>query len=68
MRKTTANRLLKAITDNLVSVTSAVVNHDESGSPDRVLSHQKHKHRGVRRNAVASPRKIWRTNEYEKTL
>ena len=31
MRKTTANRLLKAITDNLVSVTSAVVNHDESG-------------------------------------
>lgn len=31
MRKTTANRLLKVITDNLVSVTSAVVNHDESG-------------------------------------
>ena len=29
MRKTNANRLLKAITDNLVSVTSAVVNHDE---------------------------------------
>lgn len=29
MRKITANRLLKAITDNLVSVTSAVVNHDE---------------------------------------
>lgn len=29
MRKTTANRLLKAITDNVVSVTSAVVNHDE---------------------------------------
>lgn len=29
MRKTTANKLLKAITDNLVSVTSAVVNHDE---------------------------------------
>lgn len=29
MRKTTANRLFKAITDNLVSVTSAVVNHDE---------------------------------------
>lgn len=29
MRRTTANRLLKAITDNLVSVTSAVVNHDE---------------------------------------
>ena len=29
MRKTTANRLLKAITGNLVSVTSAVVNHDE---------------------------------------
>ncbi len=28
-RRTTANRLLKAITDNLVSVTSAVVNHDE---------------------------------------
>lgn len=31
MRKTTANRLFKAITDNLVSVTSAVVNHDETG-------------------------------------
>lgn len=31
MRKTTANRLLTAITDNLVSVTSAVVNHDETG-------------------------------------
>ena len=31
MRKTTANRLLKAITDNLVSVISAIVNHDESG-------------------------------------
>lgn len=31
MRKTTANRLLKAITDNLVSVTSAVVNYDERG-------------------------------------
>lgn len=31
MRKTNANRLLKAITDNLVSVTSAVVNHDKSG-------------------------------------
>ena len=30
MRKTTANRLLKAITDNLVSVKSAVVNHDET--------------------------------------
>lgn len=29
MRKTTANKLLTAITDNLVSVTSAVVNHDE---------------------------------------
>ncbi|NSC35221.1 hypothetical protein DWZ31_18405 [Roseburia intestinalis] len=29
MRKTNANRLLKAITNNLVSVTSAVVNHDE---------------------------------------
>ena len=29
MRRTTANRLLTAITDNLVSVTSAVVNHDE---------------------------------------
>lgn len=28
-RRTTANRLLKAITDNLVSVTSAVVNHDK---------------------------------------
>ncbi len=31
MRKTTANRLLKVITDNLVSVTSAIVNHDETG-------------------------------------
>lgn len=31
MRKTTASRLLKAITDNLVSVTSTVVNHDETG-------------------------------------
>lgn len=31
MRKTNANRLLKAITDNLVSVTSAVVNYDERG-------------------------------------
>lgn len=31
MRKTTANRLFKAIKDNLVSVTSAVVNHDETG-------------------------------------
>ena len=30
-RRTTANRLLKAITDNLVSVTSAVVNYDERG-------------------------------------
>ena len=29
MRKTNANKLLKAITDNLVSVTSTVVNHDE---------------------------------------
>lgn len=29
MRRATANRLLKVITDNLVSVTSAVVNHDE---------------------------------------
>ena len=29
MRKTNANRLFKAITNNLVSVTSAVVNHDE---------------------------------------
>ena len=29
MRKTTASKLLTAITDNLVSVTSAVVNHDE---------------------------------------
>lgn len=28
-RRTTASRLLKAITDNLISVTSAVVNHDE---------------------------------------
>ncbi len=33
MRKTTANKLLKAITDNLVSVTSAVVNHDEGIEP-----------------------------------
>lgn len=32
MRKTTANKLLKAITDNLVSVTSAVVNYDDRGS------------------------------------
>ena len=32
MRKTTANKLLKAITDNLVSVTSAVVNHDDKGA------------------------------------
>lgn len=31
MRKTTASRLLKAITDNLVSVTSTVVNYDETG-------------------------------------
>ena len=31
MRRSTANRLLKAITDNLVSVTSAVVNYDERG-------------------------------------
>ena len=29
MRKTTANRLFKAITDNLVSVASVVVNHDK---------------------------------------
>ena len=29
MRRTTGSRLQKAITDNLVSVTSAVVNHDE---------------------------------------
>lgn len=29
MRRTTANRLQKVIADNLVSVTSAVVNHDE---------------------------------------
>lgn len=29
MRRTNASRLFKAITDNLVSVTSAVVNHDE---------------------------------------
>ena len=39
MRKTTANRLLKVIADNLVTVASAVVNHDESGSPDRVSSY-----------------------------
>lgn len=32
MRKTTANRLLKAITDNLVLVTSAVVNYDDRGA------------------------------------
>ena len=31
MRKTNASRLLKVITNNLVSVTSAVVNHDETG-------------------------------------
>ena len=31
MRKTTASKLLKAITDNLVSVTSTVVNYDETG-------------------------------------
>lgn len=31
MRRTTGSRLQKVITDNLVSVTSAVVNHDESG-------------------------------------
>lgn len=36
MRKTTASRLLKAITDNLVSVTSAVVNHDE-GIKEQIL-------------------------------
>ena len=36
MRKTTANRLLKAITDNLVSVTSVVVNHDE-GKKEPIL-------------------------------
>lgn len=29
MRRTTANKLLNAITDNLVSVTSAVLSHDE---------------------------------------
>lgn len=29
MSKTTTNKLFKAITDNLVSVISAVVNHDE---------------------------------------
>ena len=31
MRKTTANKLLTAITDNLVLVTSAVVNYDYRG-------------------------------------
>ena len=31
MRKTTANKLLTAITDNLVLVTSAVVNYDDRG-------------------------------------
>ena len=31
MRKTNASRLLKVITNNLVSVTSAVVNRDETG-------------------------------------
>lgn len=31
MRKTNASRLLKVITNNLVSATSAVVNHDETG-------------------------------------
>ena len=30
MRRTTENRLQKVIADNLVSVTSAVVNHDET--------------------------------------
>lgn len=32
MRKTTANKLLKAITDNLVSVTKAVVNYNDKGT------------------------------------
>ena len=32
MRRTTASRLQKVIADNLVSVTSAVVNYDERGS------------------------------------
>lgn len=31
MRRTTGNRLQKVIADNLVSVTSAVVNYDERG-------------------------------------
>ena len=31
MRRTTGSRLQKAIADNLVSVTSAVVNYDERG-------------------------------------
>ena len=31
MRRTTGSRLQKVIADNLVSVTSAVVNHDETG-------------------------------------
>ena len=39
MRKTTANRLLKAITNNLVSVTNAVVNHDE-GMKESMLRKQ----------------------------
>lgn len=32
MRKTTANRLLKSITDNLVTIASAVVNYDDRGA------------------------------------
>lgn len=43
MRRTTANRLLTAITDNLVSVTSAVVNHDE----------------GMKQYLMKNLRKIW---------
>lgn len=31
MRRTTGSRLQKVIADNLVSVTSTVVNHDETG-------------------------------------
>ena len=31
MRRTTGSRLQKVIADNLVSVTSAVVNYDERG-------------------------------------
>ena len=41
MRKTNASRLLKVITNNLVSVTSAVVTHDETGKEP--ISDEKYK-------------------------